>query len=121
MLLTHVDSPTHSTARDGEVATLDAVATFADEEQTLMAILVNRSTDRPMSTSLDLRGFPALEVVERLQVCDDDAAATNSPTHPDRIRAHPGPSVDVADSSLTLELPPTSWTMVRLAGARADG
>ena len=120
MLLTHVDSPVHSTARYGEVATLDAVATFADDDQKLTAILVNRSTERPLSTNLELRGFPPLQVVERLQLYDDDPAAINSPTNPDRVRAHPGAHVDVTDSSLTLELPPTSWTMVRLAGARPE-
>ena len=119
VLLTHVDSPAHTTARYGEVPTLDAVATFDDHDEALTAILVNRSDRDPLTTQFELRGFPDLRVVERLQLCDDDPAATNNATAPDRVRAHAGAPLEGSATTFTLDLPPTSWTMVRFASTRS--
>jgi alpha-N-arabinofuranosidase len=116
VLLTRVDAPTLPTARYGDVPALDAVATFDDEAGALTAILVNR-VDAPSAVRVVTRGFPPLRFVERVELCDDDPTAVNSASQPDRIRARSGRSVDVDDGALTLELPPISWTMVRLATA----
>jgi alpha-L-arabinofuranosidase len=117
VLLTHIDAPVQATARYGDVPALDAVATFDDAAGALTAILVNRSLDAPLTTRVVTHGFAPLRFVERVQLCDDDPDAVNSAGQPDRIRAHPGPSVEVDDAAFTLELAPMSWTMVRLAAA----
>jgi alpha-N-arabinofuranosidase len=115
VLVTPIESPTQPTARYGDVPVLDAVATIDDEHGAVTIILVNRSLDASLTSRVDTRGFAPLRVVERLELCDSDPDAYNSPTQPDRVRVHSGPPVDVDESGFTLALPPTSWTMVRLA------
>jgi alpha-N-arabinofuranosidase len=117
VLLTPIESPSQPTTRYGDVPVLDAVATFDDEHGAVTIILVNRSIDTSLTTRVDTRGFPPLHVIERLELCDTDPDAVNSSTQPDRVRVHSGGPVDVDESGFTVALPPTSWTMVRLATA----
>jgi alpha-N-arabinofuranosidase len=114
VLLTSIQSPVQPTARYGDTPVLDAVATLDDEDGAVTILLVNRSLDASLITRVDSRGFAPLRVVERLELCDSDPDARNSPTQPDRVRIHAGPPVEIDEEGFTLELPATSWTMMRL-------
>jgi alpha-N-arabinofuranosidase len=122
VLLTQVASPRHTTERYGDVPTLDAVATFDDEDGALTVLLVNRSVDAAVTTRVVSHGFPPLRSVAHVRLADDDPDAVNSVAEPDRVRLQPGPALDVdtatsTGGSFTVDVPPISWTMLRLTTA----
>jgi len=114
VLMTQVESPQHHTSRYGDVATIDAVATIDDEGTAMSVFLVNRSPDEAVASRIVLRGFSAVTASDRLQLWDPDPRASNSAAEPDRVRVRPGDPVAIVDGSITLTLPPTSWTLLRL-------
>lgn len=48
-------------------------------------------------------------------LADDDLHATNTADNPDRVTLHPNGGVRVDGARLTIELPPISWTALRLS------
>jgi alpha-N-arabinofuranosidase len=107
------DSPTVSTAKHGEVAAVDAVATYDEGRLTVFA--VNRSTEGPIEVTIDVSRAGVTTVQEAVLVHDEDPLATNSATHPDRVVPQPLDSVQLADGKLTVTLPAISWTALSLS------
>ncbi len=109
-----IDAPTYETKRFGDVPLVDAVATNDDEGAVLF--VVNRSLDAPVQLTVDTRPLGAqVAAVECLQLADADRHASNTAADPDRVRPRalsvPPPG---ADGEIEVQLPPISWTMVRL-------
>ena len=109
-----MESPTVTTPRFGEVPVLDAVATHDAETGRLAAFLVNRSESESLTVSVDLTGFGAVADAAAHTLSDDDLAACNTLEDPDRVRLQPNGSLTVSGATVTLELPPVSWTAVDL-------
>jgi alpha-N-arabinofuranosidase len=107
-------SPVIGTARHGEVARLSAVATLDEDEVTLPA--VNRSADRPLEVTADVRDVQAGRLIEALTLAEDDPHRIGGST--EEVRPRPLGTVRIDGGSLTTTLPPASWNMVRL-GRRA--
>ncbi|MBD7919996.1 alpha-N-arabinofuranosidase [Cellulomonas sp. Sa3CUA2] len=109
-----VDAPTLATAKHGEVAVLDAVATHDAETGQLAVFVVNRNPSEAVSFATDLGGFGAASLTEAVLLADDDVFAANTMQEPDRVapRAHTSAAVD--GTTLRAELPPASWSMFRL-------
>jgi alpha-N-arabinofuranosidase len=101
VLQTAIDSPTHKTAKFGDVPLLHATA-VQGEDGTITVFAVNRDVTRPLRLSVDV---PAPKVLEHLVLADADRHAANTAEHPERVtpRPHHAP-----------ELPPLSWNMIRL-------
>ncbi|MEO3890815.1 alpha-N-arabinofuranosidase [Nonomuraea sp. B5E05] len=104
-------SPSYETKEYGEVPLLHAVATHAEESTTLFA--VNRSTDAPLSLTIDTRALGGARIVEATTLTDADVYARNTADAPDRIAPRPNP--DVEHDPARVLLPPVSWNMIRLA------
>ncbi|MET8141310.1 alpha-N-arabinofuranosidase [Sphaerisporangium sp. NPDC005288] len=104
-------SPAHETAEYGEVPALHAVATHDEDVTTVFA--VNRSTDRPLSLTLDVRALGVVRLVEATTLSGPDVYAVNTADDPGRVvpRANP----DVETDPLRVVLPPVSWNVIRLA------
>ncbi|HEX6684588.1 MAG TPA: alpha-N-arabinofuranosidase [Candidatus Limnocylindrales bacterium] len=100
-----VTSPSHETARYGDVPLLHTTAVLGDGCLTVFA--VNRDTSRPMPLELDLRGFGEMRVVEHLALSDEDRHAANTLLHQERVRPK---ALGVED----IVLPPLSWNTIRL-------
>jgi alpha-N-arabinofuranosidase len=96
------------------VPVVDAVATHDDDGTVLFA--VNRSLDSDVRFDVDTTPLGPVEVVESLELADADRFARNSADEPERVQPR-AVTVDRpgADGTLALQLPPVSWTMVRLA------
>ncbi|MBO3087966.1 arabinosylfuranosidase ArfA [Cellulomonas dongxiuzhuiae] len=109
-----VDAPTLTTAKHGEVAVLDAVATHDAETGQLAVFVVNRNPTEAVSFATDLRGFGAASLTEAVVLADDDLFAANTMQEPDRVVPRPHTSAAVDGTTLRAELPPASWSMFRL-------
>ena len=113
-LVTRVVSPQLRTDRHGTVDALDAIATVDDEAGEASFFLVNRSATDALATSLDLRGFGPFEVIEHLVLSDDDPLRTNSAGDPTAVAPVASFGWRTTDSTVEIELPPASWSVLRL-------
>jgi len=111
-----LDSPTYETAKHGEVSLLDAVATFDAESDELAVFVVNRSQDGALPLTLALRDGD-YTLIEALTYSNGDHMWQASADDDTSVLPQANSSASIADSSLTAELPPISWSMFRLARA----
>jgi alpha-L-arabinofuranosidase len=100
----------------GDVPLVEAVATHDEEAGTVTLLCVNRSTTETVRLDAGVRAFPAASVVEATVLHDDDPTARNTEEQPDRVRPRPL-GATVADGTLHADLPPVSWSVIRLRTA----
>src|SRR5690606_20446389 len=103
-------SPALDTRRHGEVPQLSSVATLDEDRVTLFA--VNRSPDRPLEVTADLRDVQVYGVAEAVTLAEDDPHRVGGPA--EEVRPRPLDGVEYDSGTLTLTLPPASWSMVGL-------
>ncbi|WP_435527616.1 alpha-N-arabinofuranosidase [Microbacterium aurantiacum] len=111
-----VTAGTVPSARFGDVAAVNAVATVDDDGATLF--LVNRSVSDAATVRVDLSplGAAGLAVVEAHLLHEDDLAAANTLEDTDRVGIRRA-DARVTDAELTVALPPVSWAAIRLGSA----
>lgn len=107
-------SDTYETAEYGTVNVVDAVATHDAETGSSAVFLVNRSQESSAVVTIDVRGLGDAEVTAARTLSDDDYYAKNSLADPERVRLVDNDSVVVAPGTVTITLPPVSWTTVSL-------
>ncbi|GLW28612.1 alpha-N-arabinofuranosidase [Actinoplanes regularis] len=123
VLETRVDCPTYETARYGEAALIDAVATHDPATGGVTLFVVNRDQENPVELTVDLSAFGAdLSVAESVTLTDDDVRATNTKDDPERVTLRPTTqiptgAITTGDGSVTIALPRVSWTALRLTPA----
>ena len=106
-------SPTHETARWGEVPLLDAVAVHDEEAGSVTVFAANRDQREPMAVDIDLRGLPALAAGDHTTLAGDDPDAVNDAAAPDRVTPRQLDEVKVDGGRARVVLPPLSWNMIR--------
>ncbi|GAA1257370.1 alpha-N-arabinofuranosidase [Pseudonocardia aurantiaca] len=111
------DSPRYETARYGDVPVLDAVATWDEEARAATVLAVNRDQEQPLTLEVDVRALPVDVVREALTLADDDRSARNTAEEPDRVVPRPNTTAQLTDGRLRVELPPVSWSVLRLGVA----
>ncbi|ACQ81504.1 Alpha-N-arabinofuranosidase [Beutenbergia cavernae DSM 12333] len=109
-----LDAPTYSTSRFGEVSVLDAVATHDAESGAVTLFVVNRSTDAPLTLDVDLRGVGDVSVLEALTLANPDHTWAATADDADSVLPQANGSAAIAEGRLSVELPPVSWSVVRL-------
>jgi alpha-L-arabinofuranosidase len=109
-----VESPSYDTAAYGSAPLVDAVATIDDDSGAVSVFLVNRSQDAATIVSIDIGSLGAARLAESSTLADDDPNATNTLEQPNRVTPSPNQSARIDDNVLTVELPPISWTALRL-------
>jgi alpha-L-arabinofuranosidase len=109
-----VESPSYDTAAYGSAPLVDAVASINDDGA-VSVFLVNRSQDGPTTVSIDIGSLGPVGLGESIMLSDDDSNATNTLVQPNRVTPSPNQSARIDDNVLTVELPPISWTALRLA------
>jgi alpha-L-arabinofuranosidase len=112
VLRTEPVTPTHETARYGEVPSVSTVAVLDDESGALAVFAVNRG-DADLTLDLDLRGLPGLAGVEHIALSAGDD--TNTADDPDKVvpQRQPDPTVDGGSSQVRLAA--ASWNLLRFA------
>ncbi|HKT57200.1 MAG TPA: alpha-N-arabinofuranosidase [Microbacterium sp.] len=114
-LRTHVTSDTYETAVHGAAPVLDALATFDETTGTGAVFLVNRSTSEPLEVTVDAACLGASRVAEAVTLADADPYAKNTMTDQTRVGLVPNDSAAIAHGTVTVTLPPVSWTAIALA------
>ena len=108
-----VDTPLY-----GAVDELDAVAVLNDAE--LVLLLVNRSVDESLQLDVALDGCAARTVSSALSVhapAGGSRFSSNTAQNPHTVVPVALASAALAGDTLALELPPLSWSIVRLSVA----
>jgi len=109
-----LDSPTYETEQYGEVSVVDAVATHdADGGTTIFA--VNRSLTDEVTLEIDTRALAGITRAEAISLFDDDIHAANTLEDQERVTPKANTSVEIGDATVTITLPPVSWTALTLA------
>jgi alpha-N-arabinofuranosidase len=91
------------------------LAAVATGQGGLSLFALNRDLARPLTVSLEARGFAELAVAEALELRHDDLRASNSKAAPERIKPAPLAGVAGQGGRIRLELAPASWNLIALA------
>lgn len=111
--------PVVSTEKFGDVAQLDVTATLDDEAGELAIFAVNRSLQEPLVLDADLRALPEARPIEHLSI-RGDLHEVNTKDDPERVTPVSLPVPPREDDRLRVELPPASWSMLRLSTRSAE-
>ncbi|MDN3494832.1 alpha-N-arabinofuranosidase [Planococcus sp. APC 4015] len=109
-----LDCPTYETAQYGEVPVVDAVATHDAESGRSAVFLVNRSLDEDVTVDIDVSMLGAVSIAETHMIHDDDIHAANTRDDQDRVRPTGNDSARLESGTITVTLPPVSWTALGL-------
>ena len=109
-----LDAPTYETTRHGVVPLVDAVATHDAESGASAAFLVNRSATEPLMVTVDVAQLGDVSVLESHTLADDDIYAKNTLDEPERVAPRANDTAVIAGGTLTITLPPVSWTALAL-------
>jgi alpha-N-arabinofuranosidase len=109
-----VDAPTYETAKFGDAPLVDSVATRDPETGAVAVFVVNRSTTAPVRIGVDTRSIPGLRLVEATTLSNPDHTWVATADDDVTVRPRPNTTATLADGRLDVELPPVSWSMVRL-------
>ena len=112
-----IEAGTFESARFGDVAAVNAVATIGSEGAGVF--LVNRSLTEPATVHIDLTPLTVelghdVRIVESHLLEDDDIYAANTLADSGRVGLRPLEGAEIADGVLTLTLPAVSWTAISL-------
>jgi alpha-N-arabinofuranosidase len=106
-------SPSYDTKQYGSVPVVDAVATHDSSTGEVSVFAINRSQTEPVTLEVELRALPDPTGADAVVLTSSDPKATNTQDDPDRV--HPEPlAVTVDGSTAHVELPPVSWSCLRL-------
>ena len=111
-------SKTLNSSALGDVPALDVLATHDDESGEITVFAVNRDQAGAADLTLRLAMDGSHQVIEHLVIGGTDLQATNSKAFPNRVAPRSSTGHDLTEGSLSLQLPPVSWSMIRLAPAR---
>ncbi|HKH07966.1 MAG TPA: alpha-L-arabinofuranosidase C-terminal domain-containing protein, partial [Agromyces sp.] len=109
-----LESPTYETEVYGVVPQLDAVATHDAETGESAVFLVNRNATESATVTIDVSALGGVRVLSADTLTDDDVYAKNTLAEPERVALQANPTAALTAGTLTIELPPVSWTAVSL-------
>jgi alpha-N-arabinofuranosidase len=112
---------TYDTAQHGTVPLVDVVATHDEANGSMTVLIVNRSQSEAAPVRIGFAGFAPVALAECWTLAENDHRLTNSADEPDRVvpRRNGSPAI-VGPTTLTLEVPPISWTLLSLEGRVLD-
>ena len=113
-LAVKLDSPAYETALYGSVPVVDAVATHDAESGRAAVFLVNRSHSDEVTATIEVAALGTVGVLSAQSLYDDDVAAANTLADPERVGLTANDSATVVDGTVTVTLPPVSWTALEL-------
>jgi len=111
---------TYPTEQYGEVGVVDAVATHDASTGASAVFLVNRSQDAGVTVTVDVAALGAISVVSARTLSDADVTAKNTLAAPERVGLSDNSTVVLGDGTVTITLPPVSWTALALEGVPSE-
>ncbi|TDD72663.1 alpha-N-arabinofuranosidase [Jiangella aurantiaca] len=109
-----LDSPTYTSALHGDVTVIDAVATHDAGSNSTAVFLVNRDEETEAEVEIDVRMLGQVGVRDAWTLGDKDPHAANTLEQQDRVRPVVNPTAALIDGTVTVSLPPVSWTALTL-------
>jgi alpha-N-arabinofuranosidase len=113
-LRTRVSTERYRTKAYGTVDVVDAAATYDDETGRAAVFLVNRHLTEPATVTIDVRSLSGCDVLEAPMLSDPDVYAKNTITEPDRVTLLSNDTATCEGGTVTVMLPPVSWTALSL-------
>lgn len=115
VLRPRITTTQYDTAVYGAADLIDSVATFDDESNSGAVFLVNRDETRAHTVTIDAAGLGASRILECVTLSDDDYDAKNTIDDRERVGLTDNPTAIVTAGTITVTLPPVSWTAVSFA------
>ena len=116
-----LDAPESKTAKYGDVPLIDATVTHDPVTGDVVLFVVNRDLEGPMTLDVVLSGFTTggadgmLRLVEAVTYTNEDIYWKATEADSTSVVPQTNASAAIDGTKLTIELPPVSWSMVRLA------
>ena len=110
VLQVRLDGPTITSQKFGQVQAIDAVATWDGTQGAIF--LVNRHETDAITVTLEAP--EAASLIEALTLHHDDPRWQAKSHNADEVLPRTNESANATEGTVTIELPPVSWTMVRL-------
>ena len=117
MLNVPIHSGTYETAKYGEVALVDAVATHDAEAGEVALFVVNRGMEGTAPVEVNLKAFGEARLVEAVQLSNPDHTWAASMEDSTSVEPRAINGAEIVDGVLKAELPAVSWAMFRVAVA----
>ncbi|MBK7820906.1 MAG: alpha-N-arabinofuranosidase [Tessaracoccus sp.] len=111
VLRVNLDAPIIDSPQFGEAPAIDAVATHDVASGETAVFLVNRSATETITVRATV---PGARLVEAVTFHNEDNQYKASAGDHDSVVPQPNASASLTDDELSLDLPPVSWSMVRL-------
>jgi alpha-N-arabinofuranosidase len=109
-----IDAGTYDTAVYGAAPLIDSVVTADAETGESAVFLVNRSRTESIEVTIDVSGLGATRIVEAVTLHDADPYAKNTLADQNRVGLNELVGSALADGTLTVTLPPVSWSAIAL-------
>jgi len=109
-----IDAGTYDTAVYGAAPLIDSVVTADAETGDSAVFLVNRSQTESIEVTIDVSGLGATRIVEAVTLHDADPYAKNTLADQNRVGLSDLVGSELADGTLTVTLPPVSWSAIAL-------
>ncbi|MFF1635529.1 alpha-N-arabinofuranosidase [Leifsonia sp. NPDC058248] len=109
-----LSSDTYTTDVYGEVPLVDAVATHDETTGRTSVFLVNRSQTEEATVTIDLTALDGVTVLDAQTLSDSDFTAKNTLDNQERVGLSPNANVVTGEASVTVTVPPVSWTALEL-------
>jgi alpha-L-arabinofuranosidase len=103
-------SVTFPTAQHGEVAAVDAVATWDEAAGTGSVLVVNRHPEQATGLSVDLSRFGDVRITAATTLHADDPYTSNTADDPERVVPVGRDDVTLVDGVVSLDLPAVSFS-----------
>ncbi len=111
-----VECPGYDCAGRSSVPFLASAVVREKSSSDLGIFLLNRNLNESLELELDLRGFADYCSCERHLLFNSDLDAANTQDYPDRVKPVQDGKIERKGKLFYTELPPASWTLLRLAG-----
>jgi alpha-N-arabinofuranosidase len=109
-----VVSPKHDTKEFTDVPDVESIATMSEDKESLTIFAVNRNMDEDVLFDVSLLDFDNFEVVDCIEMSGygikEENSAIATPVKPFKA-----PAPDFDGKTLTVNLKPLSWNVIRLA------
>ena len=113
VLRPRIDVPSYDTAAHGAAPLVDAIVTADDERSAVF--LVNRSRTESITVTVDVSELAASRITEAVTLWDDDVYAKNTLEDQEHVGLKTLEGASLDEGTLTVVLPPVSWSAVALA------
>jgi alpha-L-arabinofuranosidase len=116
VLRVELRSPTYETAAYGDVPLVDGTVTRDADTGDTAVFVVNRHQQEPVTLEIKVRSLPEVQVHDAVTLTSSDPHAANTEADPTRVTPQPI-DVSLADGVVRVQLPPVSWTCLRLGSS----